>query len=226
MSLLYAAKHVVRSWHLFIALLLGIMLASTFFAGLNIKANRVTEQALDQQLSTIYTDLEITSYSPPFNLAHLDTVKQQLSNNGNVKSFEVMARASSQAVVYDGTNQSTTTYASLVGISDNSRVYDDWLNKPSEGLGENETYITENENVQFGTSQLKVGDVVSINFTIFNPETRAVTLLPLNLTVKGFAQLDDEAYNIATGYGPQRGPIGIIDLGKMYPVFPDSMLVN
>ena len=227
MSLVYATKHVVRSWHLFIALLLGIVLASAFFAGLNIKANLTTEQALDQQLSTVYTDLEITSSMPPFNLTYLDTVKQQLSNTENIKSFEVMSRASSQATVYDGTNQSKDTYASLIGISGNSKVYDGWLNKPSEGLGENETYITENANVQVvGSDQLKVGDVVSINFTIFNPENHSFTLLPLNLTVKGFAQLDDEAYNIATGYGPIILPMGVIDQGRMYPVFPDSMLVN
>lgn len=226
MSLLYAAKHVVRSWHLFMALLLGIVLASAFFAGLNIKANLTTEQALDQQLSTVYTDLEIQSYSPFFNLAQLDTVRQQLSSTEGVKSFEVISRGSSPATVYDGTNQSTETYASLVGISDNSRVYDGWLNKPSGGLGENETYITENANVKFGSGQLKVGDVVSINFTIFNPENSLPTLLPLNLTVRGFAQLNDEAYDIATGYGPIIMPMSVLDQSRGYPVFPDSMLVN
>lgn len=138
----------------------------------------------------------------------------------------MISKASSLATVNDGTNQSTELYASLVGISDNSRVYDGWLNKPSEGLGENETYIAENANVRLGSGQLKVGDVVSINFTIFNPENGSVTLLLLNLTVRGFAQLDDEAYNIATGYGPQIMPIGVLDQTNAYPVFPDSMLVD
>jgi ABC-type antimicrobial peptide transport system permease subunit len=203
------------------------MLASAFFAGIVIKANVTTEQALDQQLNTVYTDLEITSYSHPFNLTHLNTVQQQLSQTEKVKSFEVISRTSSPATVNDETNQSTELYTTLVGISDKSRVYDGWLNKPSEGLGENETYIAQNANVRFESGQIKVGDVVSINFTIRNPENGSLTLLPLNLTVKGFAQLDDEAYNIVTGYGPQIMPIGGVSQIKTPSFFPsDSLLVD
>lgn len=201
MAIVYAGKRIVRSWHLFLALLLGIILASAFFAGIVIKANVTTEQALDQQLSTVYKDLEITSYSPPFNLTHLNTVQQLLSQTENIKSFEVISRASSSATVNDETNHSTEVYPTLVGFSDKSKINDGWLNKPSEGLGENETYLAQNENVRFESGQIKIGDVVSINFTIFNPENGSITLLPLNLTVKGFAQLDDESYNIATGGG-------------------------
>jgi ABC-type lipoprotein release transport system permease subunit len=225
MSLVYAGKHVVRSWQLFLALLLGIMLASAFFAGIVIKANVTTEQALDQQLSTVYKDLEITSYSQPLNLTQLDTVQQQLSQTENVKSFEVITRTSSAATVKDETNQSTELFTNVVGISDNSRVYNGWLNRPSEGLGENETYIAENANVRFGSGQLKVGDVVSINFTIFNPENGSLTLLPLNLTVRGFAQLDDEAYNIATGYGPQIMPMGGVAQINLPPFFASDFLL-
>ncbi|MGC9345927.1 MAG: hypothetical protein ACP5ER_03945 [Candidatus Bathyarchaeales archaeon] len=48
-----------RSWKLFLALLIGITLASTFFAGIDIKANVTAKQALDQQLSTIYVDMRV-----------------------------------------------------------------------------------------------------------------------------------------------------------------------
>jgi ABC-type lipoprotein release transport system permease subunit len=215
MSFLYASKRILRSWHLFLALLLGIVLASAFFAGIDIKANVTAEQALDQQLSTVYTDLEITSYSHPLNLTQLDTVQQQLSQTEKVKSFEVISKTSSLATIMDETNHSTELYTNLVGISDNSRVYNGWMNKPSEGLAENETYLAQNANVRFESGQIKVGDVVSINFTIFNPENGSLTLLPLNLTVMGFAQLDDEAYNIVSGYGLPIMPIG--GVGQISP---------
>jgi hypothetical protein len=39
MPLLYPVKRVFRSWKLFLALLIGIVFASTFFAGINVKAD-------------------------------------------------------------------------------------------------------------------------------------------------------------------------------------------
>ena len=39
MSTVYPIKRVFRSWKLFVALLIGIALASTFFACIDIKAN-------------------------------------------------------------------------------------------------------------------------------------------------------------------------------------------
>ena len=122
MSLLYASKRILRSWHLFLALLLGIMLASAFFAGIDIKANVTTEQALNQQLSTVYKDLEINSYSHPLNRTQLDIVQQQLSQTQEIKSFEVLSRASSPAAINGESNQSKEIYTNVVGISDKSSV--------------------------------------------------------------------------------------------------------
>ncbi|RLI43164.1 hypothetical protein DRO59_01780, partial [Candidatus Bathyarchaeota archaeon] len=57
MPLSYAFKHVFRSWKIFLALLVGITLACTFFAGTDIKANVTAKQALDQQLDRITVDM-------------------------------------------------------------------------------------------------------------------------------------------------------------------------
>ncbi|HJW65698.1 MAG TPA: hypothetical protein VJ507_02830 [Candidatus Bathyarchaeia archaeon] len=129
MSLLYASKRILRSWHLFLALLLGIMLASAFFAGIDIKANVTTEQALDQQLSTVYKDLEINSYSHPLNQTELDIVQKELSQTQEITSFELLSRASLPAAINGESNQSKEIYTNVVGISDNSGVYNGWLNK-------------------------------------------------------------------------------------------------
>jgi putative ABC transport system permease protein len=229
MSLSYAAKHVVRSWHLFLALLLGIVLASAFFAGIDIKANVTTEQALDQQLTSVYKDFEISSY-PTFNLTQLDTIQEQLSTTENVKGFEVISRAHVPANVYDDENKSTELFSAVVGLNENSRVYDGWLNKPAEGLGENETYLAQNANVRFESGQIKIGDVVSLNFSIYNPENGSFTLLPLNLTVKGFAQLDDGAYSIVTGSTFYISPTVVTTPtlpGSLPPFFmTDSLIVD
>ena len=91
MLLLYAAKRVVRSWHLFVDLLLGIILASAFFAGIDIKANVTAGQALDEQLAQVYKDMETPSYA--FNTTQLAIIQEKLSATEGVTQFEVISRA-------------------------------------------------------------------------------------------------------------------------------------
>jgi ABC-type antimicrobial peptide transport system permease subunit len=193
MSLLYAAKRVVRSWHLFVALLLGIILASAFFAGIDIKANVTAGQALDEQLAQVYKDMEILPYA--FNTTQLSTIQEKLSATEGVTQFEVISRAQGQ---WRATEE-MDIFPSVVGVAEDSRVYDGWLNRPAESLAANETYVAQNPNFESGSTNVKVGDVVSINFSVYNPETMSLDIVPLNLTVKGFAQLDDAAYSLVTG---------------------------
>jgi len=61
MPLLYPVRRIIRSWKLFAALLIGVALASAFFAGIDVKANSTARQALDQQLRNILVDLEFTA---------------------------------------------------------------------------------------------------------------------------------------------------------------------
>lgn len=195
MPLKYAVKHVFRFWHLFLALLLGIILATAFFSGIDTKANVTTQQVLDQQLSTVYKDMEITS--APFNITQLDTLQTQLSLNQKIKGFEVISRASTNAAYNTSTNETIQFYPSIVGITDNSKVYEGWANKPAEGLGENETYLVEDLTSKSMPNKPQVGDVIQFNFTRF--ENGSLIILPMNLTVRGYAQLNDEAASLLTG---------------------------
>ena len=43
------------------ALLLGVVLASTFFSGINVGADTAAKQALDQQLSEVPVDIAVRS---------------------------------------------------------------------------------------------------------------------------------------------------------------------
>jgi hypothetical protein len=189
MSMLYAVKHVLRSWPLFIALLLGILLASAFFAGIDIKANVTTEKALVEQLRTVYKDFEILSSS--FDLNQLNVIQDQLAGMHEVQGYELISRGQGPSAVVGEETQQTTpnlprgVYTMVVGITANSRVYDGWSNKPARGLAANETYIARNANFRYGSSEVNVGDVVQMNFTMFNSQNGSTTILPLNLTVAG-----------------------------------------
>ncbi len=226
MSLTYATKHVVRSWHLFLALLLGIILASAFFAGIDMKANVTTEQALDQQLSTVYRDMEVTPSS--FSLNQLNLIGTQLAANQRIQGYEVVSRGGGPAtLIRDGTNQSDF-YTTVLGISGNSKVYDGWSNKPAQ-IGANETYIARNKDGYYSQDFLKVGDVVSLNITILNLEKTVPDVVNVNLTVKGFAQLDDAAYSFVQGGSMPFVPAGVngqpVQIGPG-PYFGESLLVD
>jgi ABC-type antimicrobial peptide transport system permease subunit len=199
MPLLYAFKHVMRSWKLFLALFIGIVLASAFFAGIEIKANVTARSALDQQLSQIYADFQISQYN--INSATLATLRDKVLEVDGVSGAEVIARSYLGSLTLISENATTEYFSATVSsIDENSRVYDGWLNKPTEGIGENETFVLEGSSLG---SKVKVGDVIAINFSIMG-EGSSVSL---ELKVKGIATLSDEAYAIASGYGQWIDPI-------------------
>jgi len=192
MPLLYAVKHVFRSWKLFLALLIGVVLASTFFAGTDIKANATAKQALDQQLSRVAVDM--TATSNVMQTSQILDAKERVSTIQGVTHVEIVSSAQG-FVVFNETG--TMDYSvSTVGIGNDSYVYDGWLNKPV-GIGENETYIPEDSAL---ATRARIGDVLQVNFSLYKYLQMTTETISIDLTVKGFAKLDDKAYAIASGY--------------------------
>jgi ABC-type antimicrobial peptide transport system permease subunit len=201
MPLLYAFKHVMRSWKLFLALFVGIVLASAFFAGIDIKANVTAREALDQQLSQVYADFQLSPYN--LDSTSLAAVRDKVLEVNGVSGAEVISRGYfGSMTLLSGNGSSEYLSAMVSAIDDGSRVYDGWLNRPSEGIGENETYVLENSPL---ASEVSVGDVIAINFSTMG-YYGDIPSVYLELKVKGLATLSDEAYAIASGYGQWIGP--------------------
>jgi ABC-type lipoprotein release transport system permease subunit len=190
MPVLYAITHVFRSWKLFIALLIGITLASTFFAGIDIKANATARQALEQDLSHVYVDMVVGLPS----MRPEDTLNASKAVVGLSGVVGVEAISTFEGLVGSDANGTILDYARIVGIQNNSRVYDGWLDHPEE-IGENETYVLKNSGL---AQTFKVGDTIPVNISIYTNEGQQV-FFALNLTVKGFAQLDDRSNSIIQG---------------------------
>jgi ABC-type antimicrobial peptide transport system permease subunit len=158
------------------------------------------------------------------NSTNLVKAQQEIAKIEGVHAAEIIARTT-QLMNSSDVEELGIDYVQVVGITDNSRICEGWLNKPASGLGENETYIVESSPL---ASQAAVGDTLQINFTTFVPEGGMTTSFLLNLTVKGVAQLDDTASGIATGY--QVGMLTLISVGPQYrlpPFFtPNYLLVS
>ncbi|MEM3699906.1 MAG: FtsX-like permease family protein [Candidatus Bathyarchaeia archaeon] len=199
MPIFYAVKRVFRSWKLFLALLIGITLASAFFAGIDIKANATARQALDQQLRNVYVDMQANIQNLS-NLTKLLTVREKVLDVSGVVDAEIISRVYWVPItISDENDLAKEDITRITAITNYSQVYKGWLNRPAEEIGENETYIPENTAL---ASIVKINDIIQVNFSTYNPRINinAQTNMLLNLTVKGFAQLDDKASAIASGY--------------------------
>jgi ABC-type antimicrobial peptide transport system permease subunit len=219
MSLLYPIKRIFRTWKLFLALLIGIMLASTFFAGIILKADATAKQGMDQELNGIDVDME---FSAQLNMSNLDQAQSNVLSIAGVTDLELISR-SFQPTLLSSDNFTVPEYIQVTGLPSNSRVYGGWLNKPSEGLGENETYVLESTAL---ANKIKINDTIQTAIQFSTPKLGNTTTVYLNLTVKGFANLNDEAYSIASGYRYYISPLSPAGPIVVYNYKSDLLLLS
>ncbi|MGD6934084.1 MAG: FtsX-like permease family protein [Candidatus Bathyarchaeia archaeon] len=195
MPLLYPFKRVTRNWKLFVALLIGIILASTFFAAVDIKANIVAKEALDQRLNLLVTDLEYRSYNSRFNLTNLDNVISNITSINGVEDVAFVFR-SNQPFKMSSDDFNSSWYGPVVAFPNSSRIYKEWLNRPEGGIGENETYLISGQTFKGRTS---VGDNISTAMAFWVPANYTFQNVPVNLTIAGYANITDKGYSLITG---------------------------
>jgi hypothetical protein len=199
MPLLYPIKRIFRSWKLFIALLIGVTLAATFFAGIFVKANLTAQQSLDQQLSDVLVDMEVNTQ---LNYTNFMQAQRDILGINGVKSLEMIS-VSYPMTYMSSDNFTTPTFPQVIYLPNSSSVYNGWDNKPSGGIGENETYVLLDTNL---ADELSVNDTLVTSLDFPTPKFDNTTTVYLNLTVAGFANLNDDAYSIATGNTFYRPP--------------------
>jgi ABC-type antimicrobial peptide transport system permease subunit len=192
MPLAYAARHIFRSWKLFLVLLISITLASAFFSGTEIKAHVTAEQALNQQLDKIPVDMAI-NVNMAQNWTQILKIEEKVSAVEAVSSVEVVSIVEGHTMLVNENGLAKEYDVKTIGITNDSRIYDGWSNKPS-ALGENETYVLEGLQLES-----QINHTIQINFTAFYSweAHKLKGRIPINLTLKGFAQLDDNAYSLA-----------------------------
>ena len=223
----YALMRVVRSWRLFAALLLGVVLASMFFAGINIGADTAAKQALDQQLSQVPVDIVVRSMGL-LSSANATKIADDVSGIDGVIGTEVISRA---PCYFQPPGGDDIMDCRFVGISNNSRVYEGWMGGVST-IEENETYVWVGSQ---DAERLETGDILQLNFSIPTDINYRVSepmvKLTLNLTVAGFVQLDDHALSIATGqyysYSiPSFAPGIVVSVVQQYLFEPNLLILS
>jgi ABC-type lipoprotein release transport system permease subunit len=217
MPLMYPIKRVFRNWKLFTALLIGIALASTFFACIDVKANLAAQQSLAQQLKNVNVDME---FSANLNMTDVNQAQSNVSSIDGVKSVDVVYRFNEP--IKDLTNN-YTAYPQIASFPENSLIYTDWANKPADGIGENQTWILVGTTL---ASQVAVGNNITTQMMFPTPKQDNFTTVYMNLTVAGFAELTDTGYSLISGnyfFIPQYSPAGS---QQIYNYRQDLMIVS
>ncbi|MEM3579203.1 MAG: hypothetical protein QXL54_03145, partial [Candidatus Bathyarchaeia archaeon] len=94
----YAVKRVFRSFGLFAALFLGVVLAAAFFAGINVGADTTAKAALIQQLNRIPVDITVYSHSN-LNSGGWKEAIQTIEQIEGIIRVEVISRATLRETV-------------------------------------------------------------------------------------------------------------------------------
>lgn len=192
----YAVKRIIRSFGLFAALLLGVVLASTFFAGVNIGADTTAKAALNQRLSRVPVDIVIREqYGSQTSSSMWIRAASNVTDVSDVVDVEVISRAD-----WSGYPASENyTFFRIVGISNVSHVYDGLtVTQGAVSLGKNETYVWEGSK---NADEMQLNSTFTFDFTYqtgrYHPHSEKS--LSVSLKVAGFVELDNTAYSIAVG---------------------------
>jgi ABC-type lipoprotein release transport system permease subunit len=183
---------VFRNWKLFTALLIGVTLAATFFAGISIKANVAAEQTLNNQIRNVMTDM---SCQASLNMSNLPLVTDYIRSMENVKNVDYLTTFWSPVSI-PSDNYTSVNYLGFASFPNSSRIYDEWLNKPPGGITTNYTYILEGSNL---AKKVSIGDNITTMISFQTPKYYNATTYYVNLTVAGVARLTDEGYALLSG---------------------------
>src|SRR2546428_122772 len=193
----YALKRIVRSWKLYASLILGMMLAATFFGGINVGADTIGKQALDAEIVNTPVDISLTPMSGGVSVprSSFDNVVLRTKQVSGVVAAEPVGSETQQFYPY---NESIPY---IKAIQDSSLLYQHLtILNGREIANANESVI--NADSKFAQSY-KLGQTVRYSFG----QTGQRNNLTLILKVVGEVQLDNIAVNTLgvspIYYGPQ-----------------------
>jgi ABC-type antimicrobial peptide transport system permease subunit len=195
----YALKRIVRSWKLYASLILGMMLAATFFGGINVGADTIGKQALDAQLANVPVDISLTPISGEMSVprSSFNNIALRARQVSGVTATEPVGSISEQFYPYNG-----TSIPYIKAIQDTSILYQHLTILNGREIS------NANESVINADSQLaqtyKTGQTIKYSLGQFGQKYN------ITLKIVGEVQLDNDAIN-TLGVSPiYYGPSGTV----------------
>jgi len=195
----YALKRVVRSYRLFIALTIGVLLATTFFAATNVASDLLSRDALDGAVQDILYDFNVNSANSNWTVSTLDQLESELTTLDGIVNSTHSSRLSFN---YNNTGVNMT----LAGIemsSEYAKGIEVVQGNPS--LGPNETYVVRGSRNE---SLFSLGQVIDVPIQVSRLLQPPITI-HRNLTIAGYIDLP-QSYRNAIAPTPLSGLAAIL----------------
>ena len=177
----YAFKRVIRSYRLFIALTIGVLIAVSFFAATNVAADILSRDALDASVEGILYDFNVDSEGYNWTIAQMEDLESDLQDiDGIVDSTH------SSVINFEYNN--TGVNMTLAGIESSTPLMSGiQVLTGSLALGANETYVVRGS---ANESLFELGQEVEVAIGVSRGFLPPYTI-HRNLTVVGYVDVPD-----------------------------------
>ena len=177
----YAFKRVARGYKLFLALTIGILVATTFVSSLIISADVQTSLVLEDALEGLNYDARIDANNVTWTSSEWDALEDIMNDLPEVSDIDRYGRLN--YVV----NASAGLSFDLIGLEQPSTVWDtvEWVNG-STTLGPNETYVVASS---ANASALSIGQEIEVPIGYLTTDFPYFAQTTINLTIAGFVDI-------------------------------------
>ncbi|OLS29765.1 MAG: hypothetical protein ThorAB25_14470 [Candidatus Thorarchaeota archaeon AB_25] len=177
----YALKRVARSYRLFIALTVGVLLATTFFAATNVAADVISRDALDASVGEYLYDFGVVSTNSNWTVSDINTLENSLFE---IDGIVASTHSSQFTFEYNNTGLNIT----LAGLDMSSSLTSGLqVISGRSSLGPNETYIVSGS---ANESLFALDQVIEIEIVVVKPFVLP-TIIQRNFTVAGYVSLPE-----------------------------------
>lgn len=181
----YAIKRVARSYRLFVALTLGVLLATTFFASTNVAADILARDALDSTLDGVVYDMVINrgfNSQEHWNESTFDDLESQIADLDHIVGY---TRTSWLRYEYND-----ATKFDFVGLDFDSDMRNGLqVISGDSSLEANETYVVSGS---VNETMYELGDEVTVPIRILNGTSPLPIEVNWTFTIAGYVELPDD----------------------------------
>jgi hypothetical protein len=170
----YALKRVIRSYKLFIALTIGVLLATTFFASTNIAADILARDALEGTLEGVIYDFTVNSRQSNWTVETFDDIEEEIEAIDEVLEY-------SKTTSFEYTWNITEMEFDVYGIDWNSELASGIeIVSGRDTLEANETYIVAGSRNE---TQFSIDDIITVSINIQTSKAPFVSIIEWNFTI-------------------------------------------
>ncbi|MHA1506417.1 MAG: FtsX-like permease family protein [Candidatus Asgardarchaeia archaeon] len=185
----YAFKRVGRNWKFFTALIVGILISTTLFTGINVGSDIIATEALNDTLKDARVDILANVYSN-LNSTNLRSLEEEIGELEYVENVEPIFRK-----VYSMDNYGYPL--TLFSLRENSSLLEGL--EVVEGksiLGQNETWV---EVGSMDLDLLRIGDNITIEIGVAW-SNGGIKKIKLTLKIVGYVHLPHDVIEASLGY--------------------------